>query len=128
MRPGRKSMFILLRRLAASGARPRAPHLFASAMLVVLLAACGGGGGGGGGGSSTGSTGGSAPSPLTIVAQPADASVVAGAPATLDVKASAAASYQWQRSNGTTWDDLVGATQDTYAIAATEVQDDGARF
>jgi photosystem II stability/assembly factor-like uncharacterized protein len=123
-------MFILLRRLAASVARARAPHLFGSAMLLVLLAACGGAGGGGGGSSagSTGSTGGSAPSPLTIVAQPADVSVVAGAPATLDVKASAAASYQWQRSNGTTWDDLAGATQDAYAIAATQVQDDGARF
>jgi hypothetical protein len=63
----------------------------------------------------------------TITTQPANASVIFGAPATFSVAISggtAAITYQWKR-NGTA---IMGATDSTYTIPATATLDDSAMF
>ena len=64
--------------------------------------------------------------PPTIVAQPADASVVAPATATFAVQAqgSAPLAYQWQRDGAA----IAGATEASYTTPATAVAGSGARY
>ena len=64
--------------------------------------------------------------PLSIVTQPADASVVEGSPAsfTVDAAGSGTLSYQWRRDGA----DIPGASAATYTIAAAGAADDGASF
>ncbi|MFN9141812.1 MAG: immunoglobulin domain-containing protein, partial [Betaproteobacteria bacterium] len=89
----------------------------AGLLAAVLVAGCGGGGGG------EGSSPAVAPS---ITAQPASASVVAGATATFSVTASGTAplSYQWRRG-GT---NISGATSASYTTPATSSANNGELF
>jgi hypothetical protein len=86
---------------------------------IGLLAACGAGGGdyGGGGAVST--------APPAIVTQPADVTVGAGQTAMFSVVATGymPLAYQWRRGGA----DIPGATQPSYALAATPA-DNGATF
>lgn len=70
------------------------------------------------------------PAPVISV-QPSDASAVAGTAATLSVTASGPdIAYQWQLSNdgGTTWANVAGATQASYATPPTTLADSGKRY
>jgi NHL repeat len=92
---------------------------FVLAATCAVVASCGGGGGGGGG----------APPPAVapaITLQPVAISVTVGQAANFVVAASGTAplTYQWQRNGA----DIPGATNTTYAIAATTLADNGAAF
>lgn len=50
-----------------------------------------------------------------ITQQPASATVIAPAAATLQVAGDNATGWQWQRLNGSTWEDIPGATSDSYS-------------
>jgi hypothetical protein len=93
-----------------------------------VLAACSDGGGG---------DGASAPQPPAadvapvLTTQPLDTATTAGAATRLTVAASGAnLRYQWQRSRnlGTSWEDLVGATQAALELAAPTLADDGTLY
>lgn len=71
-----------------------------------------------------------APAPVISV-QPSDTSAVAGTAATLSITASGPdLSYQWQVSSdgGTTWTNVVGATQASYTTPPTTLADSGKRY
>ena len=67
-----------------------------------------------------------APTPPSILTEPADAAIFEGASATFQALASGAAplSYQWRR-NGV---DIAGATGTSYTITGASLADDGAQF
>jgi len=83
--------------------------------LALLLFACGG-------------HDDSALAPASIVAQPVDASVVAGRAAVFGVSADNATAYQWQVSTdrGTTWADIAAATSSTFTADVAAA--DGTRY
>ncbi len=92
----------------------------AALIFLAVMNACGGGGG---------SEAPQATAP-TITTQPANQPVVAGNTATFSVVATGnpAPTYQWQRSSdGTTWTEVVGATDATYSFTA-QTGDNGAKF
>lgn len=68
----------------------------------------------------------------TIGGQPSDRTVPQGATATFGVSASGDAplGYQWQRNNGPggTFQNIAGATSQSYTTPATTIADNGARF
>lgn len=110
----------------------RVTAVLISLALLVSLAACGGGtdgagasnGGPSGGGSPGGGTVPPAATAPSITTQPFAQSVTAPDPATFSVVASGTAplAYQWRSStDGTSWNDIVGATGASYATGATEV-------
>ncbi len=107
-------------RVAACGAQPRlfqAVTLWLAFTLCALLAACGGGGGG------------SSPAPaFTITAQPADVHVSAGATASFTVIASGSVTYQWQRLQSGSWEDIPGAHAPTLALGAVAEADNDTQF
>ncbi|MFT3913938.1 MAG: putative Ig domain-containing protein [Anaeromyxobacteraceae bacterium] len=90
-------------------------------LLVAVSSGCGGGS------PAPGAPGGEE---VVITTQPADRSVMAGAPATFSVAATGAQAYQWQRSAnaGASFTDLAGATADTFTLSPATLADDGARF
>lgn len=110
-----------------------APSLFARALsfavvlLLGLLTCLGSGGGGDTGGGGGGGTGATAPE---IRTQPASASVAAGTAVQFFVVAIGdGLTYQWQRSDdGTTWNDVVGATNASIGLPPVSSSDDGARL
>ena len=59
--------------------------------------------------------------PFAITAQPVDYAAAVGETATFTVKATGAASYQWQYNNGTSWKNNSGdaAKTNTFSIAAS---------
>lgn len=67
--------------------------------------------------------------PVTILAQPADQSVLAGARATFDVTAAGTApAYRWQRSpDGQQWTDIAGATTSSLVFDPAALVNDGIR-
>jgi hypothetical protein len=68
-------------------------------------------------------------STAAITTQPSDVTACEGSNATVSVVATNAGSYQWQVSTdgGATWNDIAGATADSYSIAAT-VADNGSQY
>lgn len=71
------------------------------------------------------------PAVITIDTQPANASAIEGETETFTVAATATGgatlSYQWQKSDdGSTWNNIVGATSATYTTGALTVADDNA--
>jgi photosystem II stability/assembly factor-like uncharacterized protein len=81
-------------------------------LLVAFLAACGGGGGGGGGTTTT-------PLNVEITVQPSDQTVLDGGLATFAVTANNATSYQWQRREGASWANIVGATTQAHTTTGS---------
>ena len=101
-----------------SAALPRTAHplwLLVLLSLLTWLAACS-----------------DSPPPEPVISvQPSDASAVAGTAATLSVTASGPdVAYQWQLSSdgGTTWANVAGATQASYATPPTSLADSGKRY
>jgi hypothetical protein len=66
----------------------------------------------------------------TINGQPSGPTVTEGSPASFSVSAngSGTISYQWQQFDGSTWNDISGATSDTYEINPTALSDNGSQF
>jgi hypothetical protein len=54
--------------------------------------------------------------PAVITSQPVNRTVCAGSSATFSVTATGALSYQWQLFDGTTWNNVAGATASSYTI------------
>lgn len=107
-------------RTAACGADARlfrSVTLWLALALCALVAACGGGGGGS-----------SPPPAVTITAQPTDVHVTAGASASFTVVASGSVTYQWQRLQSGSWNDISGATGPTLALGTVADADNAAQF
>lgn len=69
--------------------------------------------------------------PVTITAQPQNASVIEGSSAAFAVTATGTApTYRWQVSSnsGASWTDVTGATAATYSLPSTSSVDDGKQF
>ncbi|ENQ1546113.1 hypothetical protein ACEOHC_003925 [Salmonella enterica] len=77
----------------------------------------------------TGSTGTGTTTPAVtnpaITTQPTGKTVTAPAKVTLEVKADDATDYQWQKKNGSKWDDISGATAAKFEIATSATTDSG---
>lgn len=102
---------------------------FGLVLLIGLLSSLGSGGGGGGEivGGGGGGSGAKAPE---IRTQPASVNVAAGTAVQFVVAAIGdGLTYQWQRSDdGTTWNDVAGATNASIGLPPVSSSDDGARF
>ena len=66
----------------------------------------------------------------SIVEQPTTAKVKSNNTATFQLRAvgTAPLSYQWQQLNGAIWDDIPGATLESYTTPPVTGADDGRRF
>lgn len=93
--------------------------------FVALLSACGGGGGGE---SAAGPEVSTPPADGAISAQPVDTSVLEGAVAVFEVKASGDVRFQWQRSSTSGWADIAGATSARWQTAPVALADSGSQF
>lgn len=100
--------------------------LIAGAISAALLQACGGGGGGTAGGGGGGGGGGGPATAPAITAQPAAATVLAGAAVTFSVTATGGAplAYQWLRDGAP----IPGAIGPSYTLASPTLADNGAAF
>ena len=108
---------------------PRPARLTVALCTFLVMTGCGGGGGG----SAAGTPSPPQSSAPTITAQPAAASVTAGATASFSVTASGTAplSYQWQLSTnaGSSWAAAPGsATATSYTTSATTLAFSGYRY
>lgn len=65
----------------------------------------------------------------SITSDPTDVTICAGNNATFTVVATGSTSYQWQVStDGTNWNDITGATGDTYTITGATTADNGKSY
>lgn len=61
----------------------------------------------------------------TITSHPSNVTKTEGEDATFTITATGATSYQWQRYNGSTWDNISGATSSSLTIEDVEESDEG---
>lgn len=101
----------------ARGAIHHFIYLVLCVLAAALVTACGGGGGGD-----------SASPAIAITEQPADLQIVEGSHAIFSVSVLGDPAFQWQRQQGGTWVDIVGATSGHMILDSVQLSDSGAQL